>query len=169
MNVFNLYTYTLETIIQAGRKNIPIVSVPVETNPDLRPSRLVSSIFGYVWRSIITILRIFIVYRPLRFFLILASLLALPATFYVMHFLYDYASVNGSGHVQSLVLSAVLFGLAGIAAMGGILADLIATNRRLLEDLRMRALRAEVEGIMRRDLEFDVTREVSMRRRSAVR
>jgi glycosyltransferase involved in cell wall biosynthesis len=165
LNVFNDYTYTLETVIQAGRKNLPIVSVPVATNPDLRPSRLVRNTFNYVWRSVITIFRIFVIYKPLRSFFILACLLALPAIFYVARFLYFYATGNGGGHVQSLVLSAVLFGLAGIAAMGGILADLIATNRLLLEDLRMRALRAEVEAITRRSADAEqAAAEAVMRR-----
>jgi glycosyltransferase involved in cell wall biosynthesis len=147
LNVFSTYTYTLETIIQAGRKNIPIVSVPITTNPDLRPSRLVTSIPAYVVRSIITIFRIFIIYKPLRFFLIIACLIALPAVYFVCRFLIFYAIGEGGGHVQSLVLSAALFALAGIAGVGGILADLIATNRLLLEDLRTRALRAEVEAM----------------------
>ena len=81
LNVFNNYTYTLETIIQAGQKNIPIISVPITTNPDLRPSRLVRSIPGYVLRSVVTIFRIFIVYKPLRFFSSsLASLLCLRSS-----------------------------------------------------------------------------------------
>ena len=147
LNVFSAYTYTLETIIQAGRKNIPIVSVPVKTNPDLRPSRLVTSIPSYVLRSIVTIFRIFIVYKPMRFFLLIACLIALPAVYFVCRFLIFYALGEGGGHVQSLVLSAALFALAGIAGVGGILADLIATNRLLLEDLRTRALRAEVEAM----------------------
>ena len=147
LNVFNNYTYTLETIIQAGRKNIPIVSVPVKTNADLRPSRLVRSIPAYVWRSIVTICRIFIVYKPLRFFLIIALILALPAAFFVTRFLIFFAMGEGAGHLQSLVLSAGLFAIAGVVGVGGILADLIATNRLLLEDLRTRALRAEVEAV----------------------
>jgi glycosyltransferase involved in cell wall biosynthesis len=147
LNVFSTYTYTLETIIQAGRKNIPIVSVRVTTNPDLRPSRLVTSIPAYVMRSIITIFRIFIVYKPLRFFLFIACLIALPALYFVCRFLIFYAIGEGGGHVQSLVLSAALFALAGITGVGGILADLIATNRLLLEDLRTRALRAEIEAM----------------------
>ena len=147
LNVFSAYTYTLETIIQAGRKNIPIVSVPVKTNPDLRPSRLVTSIPNYVVRSIITIFRIFIVYKPMRFFLLIACLIALPAVYFVCRFLVFYALGEGGGHVQSLVLSAALFALAGMAGVGGILADLIATNRLLLEDLRTRALRAEIEAM----------------------
>jgi len=143
LTVFSRYTYTLETIIQAGQKNIPIVSVPVRVNPDLRPSRLITSTPDYVWRSAITVVRIFIVYKPLRFFLSMACLLALPATFFIGRFLILYAVGHGGGHIQSLVLSAGLLALAGIAAMGGILADLIATNRLLLEDLRTRVLRGE--------------------------
>jgi hypothetical protein len=108
---------------------------------------LVRSIPAYVLRSIITIFRIFIIYKPLRFFVFLACLLALPAIFFVTRFLIFYAMGEGGGHVQSLVLSAALFALAGILGMGGILADLIATNRLLLEELRTRALRAEVEAV----------------------
>jgi glycosyltransferase involved in cell wall biosynthesis len=146
LNVFNPYTYTLETIIQAGRKGIPIVSVPVEVNAFLRPSRLISSIPKYVQRSIITIVRIFVVYKPLRFFAILSAIAAIPALFFIARFLLFYALGEGQGHVQSLVLAAALLGIAGILAIGGIMADLIATNRLLLEDLRTRVLRAEIEG-----------------------
>jgi glycosyltransferase involved in cell wall biosynthesis len=153
LNVFSTYTYTLETVIQAGHKGIPIVSLPIRVNPDVRASRLVTSIPGYVWRSITTLFRIFIVYRPLRFLLAVACLLALPGAFFVVRFVYFFAVGEGSGHVQSLVLSAALFALAGIAAMGGVLADLIATNRLLLEDLRTRALGREIENIRRDETE----------------
>lgn len=144
LNVLSSYTYTLETIIQAGHKNIPIISVPVRVNPELRPSRLVSSIPAYIWRSVVTIFRIFVIYQPLRFFLIIACLLSLPAMFFVARFSIFYAMGQGTGHVQSLVLSAALFALAGIVGVGGVLADLIATNRLLLEDLRTRVLRSEI-------------------------
>ncbi len=107
----------------------------------------------------------------MRFFFIVAVLLALPASFYVARFLVAYAAGTGSGHLQSLVLSAILFGLAGIAAMGGILADLIATNRLLLEDLRTRALRAEIEALaMREGLEAPApVNELQSRRQAAAR
>lgn len=145
LNVFNPYTYTLETIIQAGRKGIPITSVPIEVNGFLRPSRLISSIPNYIKRSIVTIFRIFLIYKPLRFFAILAGIVALPALFFIFRFLVFYAAGNGGGHIQSLVLAAALLALSGIFAMGGVLAELIATNRLLLEDLRTRALRREIE------------------------
>ena len=148
LNVFNQYTYTLETIIQAGRKGIPITSVPVAVNEYMRPSRLVSSIPSYVKRSILTIFRIFVIYKPLRFFMLMAAILATPALFFIFRFLFFYASGDGSGHVQSLVIAAGLLAVAGILAIGGILADLVATNRLLLEDLRMRILRSEIEKSM---------------------
>ena len=169
LNVFSNYTYTLETIIQAGRKNIPIVSVPVTTNADLRPSRLVKSLPAYVWHSVITIFRIFIIYKPLRFFLIIAFLLALPAVYFVSRFLIFYAMGEGGGHVQSLVLSAGLCALAGMVGIGAVLADLIATNRLLLEDLRTRALRAEVETVRAETETVKVGEAVTPSRVSAAR
>lgn len=147
MNVFNSYTYTLETIIQAGRNGIPIASVPVGVNGDLRPSRLVKSIGSYVWRSIITVLRIFVLYKPLRFFFGLAALAALPAVLVIARFLYHFAIGEGAGNIQSLVIGAGFLAVSGVLAVGGILADLIATNRRLLEEIRERQLRAELQGM----------------------
>lgn len=146
MNVFNSYTYTLETIIQAGRNGIAIASVPVGVNGDLRPSRLVRSIGSYVMRSILTVIRIFVLYKPLRFFLGLAALVALPALVVIVRFLYHFAIGEGAGNIQSLVLAAGLLAVSGILAVGGILADLIATNRRLLEEIRERQLRAELQA-----------------------
>ena len=146
LNVFNSYTYTLETIIQAGRNNIPITSVPVRVNPDLRPSRLVKSNFNYVIRSLTTIVRIFVIYKPLRFFLLLATLVAVPGFAGILRFLYFYASGNGTGHVQSLIIAAALIACSAVLGIGGLLADLIAANRALLEDLRTRQMRMEIEA-----------------------
>ena len=148
LNVFNDYTYTLETIIQAGIKNIPIVSVPIQVNADLRPSRLVKSLGHYITRSVLTIVRILVIYKPLQFFLLLASLIAVPAVFAIARFLVFYASGSGQGHVQSLILGAGLLALSGIIAIGGILADLVATNRLLLEELRTRVLRSEIQAAL---------------------
>ena len=144
LNVFNRYTYTLETIIQAGRKNIPITSVPVRVNGDLRPSRLVKGVPNYVRRSLIAIVRIFIVYSPLRFFTTCAAVVAMPGLLMIVRFLYHYMTDEGSGNIQSLVLSSALLALAGILAMGGILAELIAVNRQLLEEIRIRQLQHEL-------------------------
>jgi len=152
LNVFNEYTYTLETIIQAGRKGIPITSVPIKVNAYLRPSRLMSSIGSYIRRSMLTIIRIFIIYKPLRFFAILSIVVALPALFFIGRFLLFFALGRGDGHVQSLVIAAGLLAVAGILMIGGVLADLIATNRLMLEDLRTRALLAEIRAHANGDL-----------------
>ncbi|HER26752.1 MAG TPA: glycosyltransferase family 2 protein [Rhodospirillales bacterium] len=141
LNVFNEYTYTLETIIQAGQKGMTIVSVPIRVNADLRPSRLVKSVRSYVIRSLLTIFRIFMVYRPLRFFLWLGTLpmalgLVLGLRWLI---LYLYFPEPGRTHVPSLILAAILT-LAGFQLwMFGFLADLVAVNRLLLEDLQYRA------------------------------
>ena len=167
LNVFGNYTYTLETIIQAGRKQIPIMSVPVKVNPDLRPSRLVSSIPSYIWRSVVTILRIYIIYTPLRFFLTFACLLAFPAAFYVVRFLILFTLGEGEGHVQSLILSGALLALAGIIAVGGIIADLIATNRLLLEDIKTRMLRREIgDTEFKSDIAYSAQERMAIKARS---
>ncbi len=136
--VLSTYTYTLETIIQAGRKRIPMTSVPVRVNKVERPSRLFRSMGGYIRRSITTILRVFVLYAPLRVFLTLAAITALPGLAGIGRFLWFYATGNGTGHVQSLILSGALMAMAMILFTVGILADLIAANRTLLEDIRAR-------------------------------
>lgn len=142
--VFNTYTYTLETIIQAGRKNISLASVPVNVNPVKRPSRLVRSIPSYVGRSIFTIFRIFILYKPLRFFVTLGTLLLLPGVALGVRFLWHFWVGAGAGHIQSLILSAILIVVAVIAYVAGVLSDLVAANRVLLEEIRTRQLRASI-------------------------
>ena len=136
LNVFSDYTYTLETIIQAGQKNMSIVSVPVRVNGDLRPSRLVRSIFSYVRRSVVTILRILILYRPVAFFFSMGSLLFLSGVTLGVRFLYlRYYLDIGTGHVQSVILAAVLMILGFQTGLLAFIADLLSVNRRLLEEL----------------------------------
>ncbi len=146
LNVFGNYTYTLETIIQAGRKHIPITSVPVGVNPTLRPSRLVRSTSSYVYRSIISILRIFILYKPLRFFFLVGTAFLLPGVLLGLRFLYYYLAGGSAGHVQSLILAAIMIVTAVIVYVAGILSDLIAANRMLLEEMRMRGLANEIRA-----------------------
>ena len=140
LNVFNEYTYTLETIIQAGQKGMTVISVPVRVNADLRPSRLVKSVRSYVMQSLLTIFRIFMVYRPLRFFLWLGSIpiaLGLVLGFRWL-ILYAYFPEPGRTHVPSLILAMLLL-LGGFQLwVFGFLADLVAVNRILLEDLQYR-------------------------------
>lgn len=135
LNVFNSYTYTLETIIQAGLSNYRVVSVPISTNMQTRPSRLMKSMWSYVRKSIVTIVRVFVIYRPFLFFLALAIALAIPGLLLGLRFVFFYLQGNGTGHIQSLILASLLLMLSALSVMCGILADLISVNRRLLERL----------------------------------
>jgi glycosyltransferase involved in cell wall biosynthesis len=143
--VFNSHTYTLETIIQAGRLNEPVASVPVRVNPATRESRLIKSMLSYVMRSAVTIVRIFILYRPLRFFTAVAALLALPGLLAFARFLVFYLQGEGGGNVQSLVIGAALIAAGVVTMIGGLLADLVAANRILLAEVRSRLLAAELD------------------------
>ena len=136
MTVFSDYTYTLETIIQAGQKNMAITSVPIRVNEDLRPSRLAKSIPSYVRRSLVTILRIFIIYRPLRFFGAIGALLFGSGFLIGLRFLWHYLQGQGQGHVQSVILAGVLLGMGFQTFLIAFVADLLAANRKLLEDVR---------------------------------
>ncbi len=142
--VFGKYTYTLETIIQAGRLRVPMVSVPVEVNPPTRDSRLIRSVFGYIVKSSLTILRIFALYCPLRLFAILGAIVALPGILAFLRFLVLLAMGEGDGNVQSLVIGAALIAAGTVVAMGGLIADLVAANRVLLAEIRGRLLKREL-------------------------
>jgi glycosyltransferase involved in cell wall biosynthesis len=136
LNVFNDYTYTLETLIQAGQKGMRVVSTPVRVNGDLRPSRLVKSISSYVKRSILTIFRIFIVYQPLKFFVMLGSVPFVAGLALGVRFLVSYIQDGGDGHIQSLILAAVLLLMGFLTYLLAIIADLLSVNRRLLEEIQ---------------------------------
>ena len=133
LNVYNNYTYTLETIIQAGQKNMAITSVPIRTNEDLRPSKLLSSIPNYIKKSVVTIVRIFVVYKPFRFFMTIASILFGLGLLLGLRFLYFYFTGDGSGHMQSVVLAGVLLGMGFQTGLIAFVADLLSVNRKLLE------------------------------------
>ena len=139
--VFNDYTYTLETIIQAGQKHVAITSVPVRVNEDLRPSHLVTSIPYYIARSVVTIVRVFVIYRPFRFFSSLAAVTFLAGFAIGIRFLVFYLQGDGDGHVQSLILATLLMGAGFQLLLVAFVADLLAANRKLMEDLlyRMRS------------------------------
>jgi glycosyltransferase involved in cell wall biosynthesis len=134
--VFSDYTYTLETIIQAGQKNMGIISVPISVNKDLRPSRLVKSIPSYIKQSIVTIIRIFIIYRPFRFFGTIGAVLFSIGFLIGFRFLLHYLNGEGEGHVQSLILAAALLLMGFQTLLVAFLADLLAANRKLMEDVR---------------------------------
>jgi glycosyltransferase involved in cell wall biosynthesis len=138
LNVINNYTYTLETIIQAGHNQIPITSVPIQTNPDLRSSRLFKSVASYIRRSMIVIMRSFMMYKPLKFFSILGGLIAAVGLAFVVRWLILYFQGHGSGNVQSLILSAMLIMIGVQFIIAGLQADIFSANRKILEDIQYR-------------------------------
>lgn len=137
LNVYNEYTYTLETIIQAGQKNFAITSVPIRTNEDLRPSKLVSSIPSYIKKSVITIVRIFVVYQPFKFFMSIAIVLFSIGFILGLRFLYYWVTGDGAGHIQSVILSGVLIGMGFQTGLIAFMADLLSVNRKLLEEIKV--------------------------------
>lgn len=146
LHVFNRYTYTVETIIQAGRKGMRVLSVPVGVNPVTRPSRLVKGSGSYVMRQLNVMVRVFMTYKPFRFFAIPGTVLGALGTALLLRFLWFYATDGGRGHVQSVIIGALLAGAGLFLAVIGLLADLIAVNRQLLEDVEWRVRRMEDRG-----------------------
>jgi glycosyltransferase involved in cell wall biosynthesis len=149
MQVVSKFTYTLETIIQAGKMLVAVDHVPVRTNPKTRESRLFPSMWAYVRRNTISIFRIYSQYEPLRVFMTAAAVVGLAAAVIWVRFLYFYASGNGKGHVQSLILGAVLFiaaiQLAALGVIGDVLAGSRVLSQRILERVRRVELRLGVE------------------------
>ena len=145
LNVTNAYTYTLETIVQAGRNKIPMTSVPIRTNRELRPSRLFSSMTGYIKKSIITILRSYVMYRPLTSFMIIGMVPFFIGMVLGIRFLVFMAMHDAMGHVQSLILASTLLMLGFITWLMGIMADTVASNRKILEDVQKHVRNTDYE------------------------
>jgi len=144
LNVFSEYTYTIETIIQAGQKGMAITSVPIRVNEDLRPSRLVKSIWSYVRRSILTIGSVFLTYRPVASFIVPGAIVTAFGTLISLRFLYFYFAGKGGGHIQSLILAAVLMLMGFMLIVFGFVAELLGVNRKLLEEIQWRVRRLEM-------------------------
>lgn len=138
INVTNEYTYTLETIIQAGHSKTAITSVPIRTNSELRPSRLFSTMWGYMKRSSTVIVRSFMMYKPLKFFSILGGILSVLGILLGIRYLVFVAQGLGGGHVQSLILAAIFIIIGFETIVMGLLSDIIAANRKILEDIQYR-------------------------------
>lgn len=143
LNVFDNYTYTIETVIQSKTKGLHILSVPVRVNPTFRKSRLVKNIFTYIQKNSFTILRMFIIYRPFRFFAIIGGFLLLAGLALLARFFYFYLFESGNGHIQSLIISSILIITGFQTCVFGILADLLAINRKLIEDVQIRTRKLE--------------------------
>lgn len=137
INVFDNYTYTLETIIQAGQKGMAITSVPVRVNRDLRPSRLVKSTPAYILRSMVTILRIFMLYKPLRFFMVMGSIPFSLGFLLGVRWLIFFFMGTERTRIPSLILTAILILIGFQLWMFGLVADLMAANRKIMEDIQI--------------------------------
>ncbi len=136
LNVINNYTYTLEQIVQAGRNKIAITWVPIRTNDELRPSRLFNSMFGYIKKSILTIVRAYIMYKPLAFFTGVGLIPLIVGIGIGVRFLIFYFGGQPGGHIQSLILGSLLITLGAIIWVVGLLADTTAANRKIMEDIQ---------------------------------
>jgi hypothetical protein len=145
INVFSGFSYTLETIIQLGLRRARIASVPIGVNPVARPSRLYRSIPEFVLKQALTIVRIFVIYRPFEIFAWPGALLVLLGLLPGVRFLLLYVAGRGQGHVQSLILASILVSIGGLLLLAGTIASVIAANRVLLEDVRIRLRRLEAE------------------------
>lgn len=143
INVFDNYTYTIETVIQSKTKGLHIISVPIRVNDSFRKSRLVKNIFLYVQRNSFTILRMFIIYRPFRFFAIIGGSIFFIGLIILLRFLYLYLLDQGNGHLQSLIISSILVIIGFQTCLFGVLADLLAINRKLIEDVQVRTKKLE--------------------------
>jgi len=143
LDVASHYTYTLETIVRAGRMNLAIESVPIRPNPPTRPSRLFHSMAGYIWRSIATLTRLYILFQPMKFFTAISAFFMVVAGGIGIRFLSYYFSGEGSGKVQSLILTAILIIIGFNVFVIGILSANLAANRELMEDCLYRLKRIE--------------------------
>ena len=133
MNIISPFSYTIEMVIQAGRKRMAVASVPIRTNRVDRPSRLARSIPAFIQRSLTTMVRMYMMYSPLRTFSLIGLVLCLIGILPIGRFLYFYFSGDGGGHIQSLVLGSVSLAMGFFALLIGMLADLVNFNRHLIE------------------------------------
>lgn len=145
INVVNEYTYTLETIVQAGRERMAIMSVPIRTNAELRPSRLFSSMFGYIKKSMVTIVRAYVMYKPLRFFTYLGMIPFLGGVGFGVRYIVLIFMGMAKGHIQSLIFASMLILLGVMCWVIGVLADVIAANRKILEDIQYHVRKLQLE------------------------
>ncbi len=136
INVINDYTYTLETIVQSGRDKMAVMSVPIRTNPELRKSRLFHSMWGYIKKSMLTIIRTYMTYRPLYFFSILGSICSLIGIGFFIRYLVFAIGGSGDGHVQSVILASMMLVIGVLTIVVGFLGDVIAANRKMLQDIQ---------------------------------
>ena len=138
LNIVNEYTYTLEQIVQAGRTNIAIMSVPIRTNGELRPSRLFHSMFGYIKKSMLTIFRAYLMYKPMRFFLALGVVPFIIGFAIGVRYIVFIFMGRASGNIQSLILCSLLIMIAVMIWVLGMMADVISANRKISQEVQAR-------------------------------
>ena len=146
MTIVSEFSYTLESIIQAGKKRMAVAHVEVGTNPHTRESRLFNSMFSYIKQSSATIVRIYAMYEPLKVFTYIGTGFFLLGFVVSLRFVFDYFTTGGFGHIQSLIFSAVLMIVGFQIVLIGLVADVISGTRKLLEDLLYRVRVMELRG-----------------------
>ena len=144
LNIFDNYTYTMETLLQANAKDLKIVSVPIRVNEKLRDSKLVKNIFDYMFKSMKTIIRMFIVYRPFRFFITISGIVGFIGLLTAIRYLYYFIEGNGNGHIQSLIFAAICLISSVQLGVIAVIGDLLSINRKLMEDVQTRLKELEL-------------------------
>jgi glycosyltransferase involved in cell wall biosynthesis len=155
-NIVTTYSYTVETIIQAGKKRLCVASTPVGTNPKTRKSRLFRSLPKFIMHQIGTMVRMYTMFQPLRVFVYIGGLCILAGLVPSIRFLFYYFSGQGSGHIQSLILAAVLFIVGFQILVLGLVADVISFNRRLIEETLFRIRRIDFDHVNKKDIKRQV-------------
>lgn len=147
MNIVSPYSYTIETIIQAGKKRVAVSSVPVRTNPKTRESRLMKTLPSFVAHQLSTMIRMYAMYHPLKAFFYVGSFCIIGGLIPSFRFLYFYLNNQGDGHIQSLILAAILFLIGFQVLVLGLLGDVISFNRRLIEETLLRIKHIEYDQL----------------------
>ncbi|MGM0454083.1 MAG: glycosyltransferase family 2 protein [Thermodesulfobacteriota bacterium] len=147
INVVSAYSYTVETIIQAGNKKLKIATVPVSTNPKTRESRLMKSLPRFIFQQLATMVRMYTMFKPLRTFFLIGSICIIGALIPSVRFLIYYMAGQGGGHIQSLILATILFIIGFQVLIVGLLGDVISSNRKLIEEALLRIKRMEIEEL----------------------
>lgn len=145
LNIVSEYSYTVETVIQAGKKKISVVSIPVDTNPKTRESRLMKSIPKFVLNQVNTMIRMYTMFKPLRVFFFIGGICILGGLIPSVRFLYFYLAGEGGGHIQSLIFASILFIIGFQVLILGLLGDVISHNRKLIEEALLRVKRIELD------------------------
>jgi hypothetical protein len=159
LNILSKFSYTVEMLIQAGNKQMNVVSVPVRTNSKTRESRLFKNIPQFMARQLVSMLRMYAMYRPVRFFFYIGAFLSLAGLIPIYRFLIFYFSGDGAGNIQSLILGGVLMTMGFIVFVSGLLADLISQNRQLSEIALEKIREMELVNFKGRTLENVTTHE----------